>query len=234
MSYQWAVATHKGRLRANNQDAVYPETAGTGEGPMVVVVADGMGGHAAGEVAAGIAVKETVDSDTDIEGRVLMANLAILNEAVRRPELAGMGTTVTMAELRPGHVAVFGHVGDSRAYLLRGGELRQLTEDHTLVNEYLQAGTIAPEDVNTHPQRSMLTRAVGLGPDVEVDVFEEKLQPGDRLLICSDGVSSMIDDTSIQEALRSATAEEAVWDLVERSNIAGGHDNVTALVVDVK
>ncbi|MDH3517844.1 MAG: protein phosphatase 2C domain-containing protein [Acidimicrobiia bacterium] len=234
MSYQWAVATHKGRLRAINQDAVYPETAGSGEGPLVVVVADGMGGHAAGEVASGIAVNETVKSDTDIEGRVVMANLAILNEATRRPELAGMGTTVTLAELNPGRVATFGHVGDSRAYLLRGGTLRQLTEDHTLVNEYLQAGRIAPEDIATHPQRSMLTRAVGLSPDVEVDVFEERLQPGDRILICSDGVSSMIDDSSIHEALRATTAEEAVWELVERANTAGGHDNVTALVVDVK
>lgn len=234
MSYQWAVATHKGRMRASNQDALHPRAAGSGDGPIVFAVADGMGGHAAGEVASAIAIDKAVTSETDLEGRVLMANLAILNEATQRPELAGMGTTLTLAELGADRSAAFAHVGDSRAYLLRANTLIQLTHDHTLVNEYVQAGRLDPEEIATHPQRSMLTRAVGLTPDLEVDLFEQKLQPGDRLLLCSDGLSSMIDDDQIREVLMVQSAEEAVWSLVERANIAGGHDNVTALVVDVK
>ncbi len=234
MSYEWAVATHRGRMRTSNQDALYPRAAGSGEGPLLFAVADGMGGHAAGEVASALAIDMAVSSDTDLEGKVLMANLAVLNEATQRPELAGMGTTLTIAEIGSDRTAVFAHVGDSRAYLLRGNALRQLTEDHTLVNEYVQAGRLDPEDIATHPQRSMLTRAVGLAPDLEVDLFEERLLPGDRLLMCSDGLSSMIEDEEIREALMASSAEEAVWSLVERANIAGGHDNVTALVVDVK
>jgi protein phosphatase len=165
--------------------------------------------------------------------RVAAANAAILAEVGRRPELAGMGTTITMVELHADGIGAFAHVGDSRAYLLRDGRLRQLTEDHTIVNEYLRSGKITEDQAAEHPQRHMITRALGLIPDVAVDVFELELVSGDRLLLCSDGVNGMIADAAIREALMSPTAEESVWELVERANGAGGNDNVTAVVVDV-
>ncbi len=234
MTYQWAAATHQGRVRTHNEDAVHPATSGRGSGPVVVMVADGMGGHVAGEVASRLAVAAAVEAGDGPRERVEAANRAILEEVGRRPELAGMGTTLTLVELGADGVARVAHVGDSRAYLLRDGRLRLLTTDHTVVNEYVQAGKISADEAATHPQRSMLTRALGLVPVVQVDTFEEPLRPGDRLLLCSDGVSSMIDDETIAATLGEGTPEEAAWELVERANQAGGLDNATALVVDVE
>ncbi len=117
--------------------------------------------------------------------------------------------------------------------MYRDGKLTQITSDHTVVAEYLRRGTITPEEVATHPQRSLITRALGLQPDVEIDTGEEPVRPGDRLLLCSDGVNVMIDDESIAESLDLETPEEAVWDLIEKANRAGGHDNITAIVVQV-
>jgi PPM family protein phosphatase len=220
VKYQWATATHKGRVRANNQDSVHPAAAGSTE-------------HVAGEVASRIAIDAALAFQGDAGGRAAAANAAILDEVARRPELAGMGTTITLVELHPDGTGVFAHVGDSRAYLLRGATLRQLTEDHTIVNEYLRAGRITEDQAAEHPHRHMITRALGLIHDIEVDVFELPLASGDRLLLCSDGVNGMIDDRAIAEALSSGSAEEAVWELVERANQAGGQDNVTAVVIDV-
>ncbi|MEX1044185.1 MAG: PP2C family serine/threonine-protein phosphatase [Acidimicrobiia bacterium] len=234
MTYRWAVASHPGNVRPGNEDSVWPATSGAGDGPLVVIVADGMGGAVAGEVASRLAVEAAKSSDLDIEDRVREANQAILDEVERRPELRGMGTTMTLFELgTEDGLAQFAHVGDSRAYLWRAGELTQLTEDHTVVNMYLRTGAISPDEVANHPQRSLITRAVGLTPDLDVDTGNMTLEPGDRLLLCSDGVNSMIDDTQVAEALTAETAEEAVWLLVEKANLAGGHDNITALVVDV-
>lgn len=233
MRYQWAVATHQGRVRRNNQDAVYPATSGSGEGPVLVVVADGMGGHVGGEVASRLAVEHAVATPGTVVERVLAGNTAVFEEALRNPSLAGMGTTMTLVELGVDGVARFAHVGDSRAYLMRDGNLSQLTADHTVVAEHVRAGRLTAEEATNHPQRSMLTRALGLTPDVEVDAFDLTLQPGDRLLVCSDGVTSMLDDAAIGVALGNATAEESVWKLVEEANRAGGHDNITAVVVDV-
>ena len=144
-----------------------------------------------------------------------------------------MGTTMTLFELGEDGVIRYAHVGDSRAYLYRDGELTQMTRDHTVVAEYLRRGTITPDEVATHPQRSLITRALGLQPDVDIDTGEEPVRPGDRLLLCSDGVNVMIDDDSIADSLDLETPEEAVWDLVEKANRAGGHDNITAIVVQV-
>ncbi|MDH4308652.1 MAG: protein phosphatase 2C domain-containing protein, partial [Acidimicrobiia bacterium] len=127
-----------------------------------------------------------------------------------------------------------GHIGDSRAYLLRDGTLSQITEDHTIVTEYLRTGKITEDQAADHPQRHMLTRALGLVHGVDVDTIPLLLRPGDRVLLCSDGVNNMLTDQEIADALGAATAEEAAWELVERANRAGGHDNVTALVVDVE
>lgn len=234
MRYRWAVASHPGNVRPGNEDSAWPESSGAGEGPLVVIVADGMGGAVAGEVASRLAVEAARSSDKDIEDRVQEANTAILEEVERRPELRGMGTTMTLFELgAEDDLARFAHVGDSRAYLLRDDDLTQLTEDHTVVNMYLRTGAIAPEEVANHPQRSLITRAVGLTTELDVDTGNLTLEPGDRLLLCSDGVNSMIDDAEIADALGVESAEEAAWLLVEKANLAGGHDNITALVVDV-
>lgn len=234
MNYQWATASHKGRVRTNNEDSVFPESSGSDD-EALLVLADGMGGHVAGEVASRIAIETTVEAGGSVKDRVAAANRAILEQVDRDPALAGMGTTITLLELKADRKGTFAHVGDSRAYLLRTGTLQQVTTDHTIVTEYLRAGKITADQAADHPQRHMLTRALGLISDVEIDVFDRTFEPGDRVLLCSDGVSDMIDDGEIAEALASKeTAEEAVWELVERANRAGGQDNVTAIVVDIR
>lgn len=233
MKFQWASATHTGLVRSNNQDSLHPTSAGSSEETTLLMVADGMGGHVAGEVASRIAV----DTAKEIVGtpgmRVVGANNAILLEVADNQELAGMGTTLTLVEMGDDGFGRFAHVGDSRAYRFRNGVLEQLTDDHTVVAEYIAAGKIRPEDAATHPQRNMITRALGLTQNLVVDEFEEPLEDGDRFLLCSDGVNSMLDTDQIARLLASGTAEEAAWSLVEAANTAGGHDNISVLVVDV-
>lgn len=233
MNFVWATATHRGMLRSVNEDRAYPARSGRADGQALVIVADGMGGHIAGEIAAELAVQSAASGTGSVTDRVEAGNAAILSEVARRPDLAGMGTTLTLVELADDGTARFAHVGDSRAYLYRKNRLRQLTSDHTVVAEHLAAGRIEPTDVAQHPQRSMLTRALGLEPEVDADIFTEPLEVGDRLLLCSDGVTSMITDEDITYALAAQSPEEAAWLLIELSNRAGGHDNITAVVVDV-
>jgi protein phosphatase len=162
------------------------------------------------------------------------ANRAIWQKGKADPNLAGMGTTCTLIYL-DGGIAHIAHVGDSRAYLLRDGELTQLTEDHTLVERMVQEGRLRREDAPNHPQRSIITRALGVDQNVDVDVLDEKLQDGDRLLICSDGLSSMVDDATIAETLRQNEDPPAAADaLVEAANEAGGEDNITVIVLDIR
>lgn len=233
MRYQWASATHTGLVRTNNEDAAYPATSGASSETSLFIVADGMGGHVAGEVASRIAVETAVDIVGNPGQRVVGANHALLLEVAANQELAGMGTTMTLLEVK-GEVAHIAHVGDSRAYLLRDGVLRQMTIDHTVAAEYVAAGRISPEEAQNHPQRNMITRALGLTQNLVVDEIEEPVQPGDRFLLCSDGVNSMLNDQQIAEQLGADTPEEAVWALIEAANSAGGHDNITALVVDIE
>ncbi len=233
MRFIWAVATHPGMIRDHNEDSVFPTSAGSGDGPLLVAVADGMGGHAGGEVASRIAV-EMISADTSIplDRRITDANDAIAAEGTRDRSLAGMGTTVSAAEIGADGSVTIGHVGDSRVYLLRDGTLTQLTRDHTFVAELVADGRITPEEAAVHPQRSMILRALGHGRPLEVDVIEERLSAGDRLMICSDGLSGMIDDDNIAALLSDGTVEESVWALVEAANHAGGHDNITVAAVD--
>jgi protein phosphatase len=234
VNYQWAAATHTGMVRKNNEDALYPESSGRGEPPVLFIVADGMGGHVAGEIASRIAVDTAADIDDKPGRRVMGANHALLLEVAAKPELAGMGTTMTLVEIGADDVARFAHVGDSRAYLLRDGVLRQLTEDHTVAAEYVAAGQISAEEAKSHPQRNMITRALGLTQSLFIDEFEEPVHDGDRFLICSDGVNSMITDQEIAENLAAPTVEEAAWKLIEAANAAGGHDNISVLVIDAE
>lgn len=234
MRFIWAVATHPGMVRDLNEDSVVPTSAGSGSGPLLIAVADGMGGHAGGEVASRIAVDLiAADTSAPLEERITDADKAIAAEGSRNRSLAGMGTTVSAAEIGADGSAKIGHVGDSRVYLLRDGNLTQLTRDHTFVAELVAEGRITAQEAAVHPQRSMLLRALGHGRPLEVDVLEERLTAGDRLMVCSDGLSGMIDDDRITELLSEGTVEEAVWSLVEAANHAGGHDNITVAAVDV-
>ncbi|NOY56769.1 MAG: serine/threonine-protein phosphatase [Actinobacteria bacterium] len=234
MTFTWASGTHQGRVRTNNEDCLYPKTSGSSDTRSIFAVADGMGGHVAGEIASSEAIEVAIATVGSLEERIAAANNAIVDAADEDPRLTGMGTTLTIAELDPDGTVSIGHVGDSRAYLLRSGVLRQLTTDHSVVAEYLAAGKIRPEDVARHPQRSMLTRALGLARSVEVDLLTEDLQPGDRLLLCTDGLSSMITDDDIAAKLAGGTPDEAVWSLIEAANAAGGYDNITVVVVDTR
>jgi protein phosphatase len=145
-----------------------------------------------------------------------------------------MGTTLTLVELGVDGVARLAHVGDSRAYLWHAGAIEQITEDHTVVAEQLAAGRISPNDIANHPQRSMLTRVLGIASTIEVDTLEIHLEPGDRLLLCSDGLTNMVDDDTMASQLAVGAPEEVAWNLIEAANRAGGHDNITVIVVVVE
>lgn len=233
MKYLWATATHQGVVRQNNEDAVYPDSSGESEGPAVLIVADGMGGHVAGEVASRLAVNAAASTDLDPADRVAAGNRAIREEVAREPSLEGMGTTMTLVALGEDGTARFGHVGDSRAYHLRNGELAQLTEDHTVASELATLGQISADEAESHPQRHMLTRTLGLTRFVNVDELEVELAPGDRLLLCSDGLTEMVSDDVIADALGNGTADDAAWKLVDLANEGGGVDNISVVVVDV-
>ena len=234
MKYVWASGSHVGKVRAGNEDTVYPESGGSAEGPVVTAVADGMGGHVAGEVASRVAMGAAVErEEADPAERVAAANSAVADLAVEQPDLLGMGTTMSLAELRPGGSVHIGHVGDSRIYLHRDGSLEQLTQDHTLVAALLEAGQISRAEMDSHPKRHYLTRAIGLDPTVQVDEMIVQLEAGDRLLLCSDGLTDMVPDDQIAALLSAAPAPEAaVWALIEAANDAGGVDNISAVVVD--
>ena len=234
MRYNIATGTHVGRVREGNEDAVYPVEDESTVGPVVVAVADGMGGHAAGEVASATAIRAALEAASgSAVARVEAANAAVLAAAAKNSARRGMGTTMTLAVFWPDGRLEMGHVGDSRAYLLRNERLTQLTIDHTFVRELISQGRLAPEEAATHPRRHMLTRTVGM-PNVRVDSLEIHLQPGDRVVLCSDGLTGMVADARITRILSNTPAPtDAVWSLVEAANAAGGLDNTTVAVVDV-
>ena len=203
--------------------------------PAVLAVADGMGGALAGEVAAQVAVEAVaalaapVTAD-DVRQALQEANRAIRRMAAEDPDKAGMGTTLTTALLADDRLDVV-HVGDSRAYLWRDGELRQLTEDHSVVAELVRRGSLSAEDAEHHPHRNVITRALGAEPDVVADTVSEALRDGDVVLLCSDGLSSYVPERDIAAALAAAgSLREAAAALVERANAAGGTDNVTVVL----
>jgi serine/threonine protein phosphatase PrpC len=223
-----------GQVRQANEDSYLVDEP-------LFVVADGMGGHIAGDVASSTAVsvisgKATTVSAENLETLtevVRSANKAIWEKAGEDPSLRGMGTTCTLM-LVDNSKAHFAHVGDSRAYLMRAGELSQITEDHTLVGRMVKEGKLQPEEAESHPQRSIITRALGVDSDVEVDLLSLDLQPGDRIVMNSDGLSSMISDEAIAGPLREESDPQAAAErLVELANQAGGEDNVTVVIVDI-
>ena len=224
-------ATDVGRHRTSNEDAFLSDDA-----RRLYAVADGMGGHRAGEVASSTALESldvTVGDGTDLAAAIEEANAAVWRKALDNPEMRGMGTTLTAVRI-DGATALVGHVGDSRAYLMRDGALTRVTDDHSLVEQLVREGRLTPEEAATHPQRSVITRALGVDDAVEVDTYSIDLHTADRLLLCSDGLTSMISDEAISRLLRRARdPQQAAQALVDAANQAGGDDNITVVVVDV-
>jgi len=226
----YAVASDTGRRRRRNEDNYIVA-------PPLFAVADGMGGAQAGEVASRLAASalETDDSDglqglERIDALIQEANRRIYDRASTDPSASGMGTTMTVA-LVEGMTVAIGHVGDSRAYLVRGDQMEQLTEDHSLVNELMKTGKLSEEEAHVHPQRSVITRAVGTDPDVDVDGFTIEAEEGDVFLLCSDGLPDMVEDEEILELVHANRddLEKAVKSLVAAANRGGGEDNITAV-----
>jgi PPM family protein phosphatase len=232
VKYIWATATHQGKVREANEDSLFPSSDGESDDEVTLIVADGMGGHVAGEVASRLAINAAASSRLSPADRVAAGNRAIREEVGRQPNLEGMGTTMTLLELHPDSIAHFAHVGDSRAYLLRGGELQQVTDDHTVLAEYVAAGKLTPEEAVNHPQRHMITRCLGLTRFVNIDEITIDVETGDRFLLCTDGLNSMVDNDAIRQGLTEETPDAAVWKLVEMANAAGGQDNITVIVAD--
>jgi serine/threonine protein phosphatase PrpC len=228
--------SHPGRKRRHNEDSYVHE-------PPLFAVADGMGGAKAGEIASGLAVdalRERGEDGHDDKARVIAliqeANRRVYTRANEDAAASGMGTTMTAALVddREGRVT-FGHVGDSRAYRVHEGELEQLTEDHSLVGELIRSGKLTAEEAEVHPQRSVITRALGTDPDVDVDTFAVDAEPGDLFLICSDGLSSMVSDKTILKVLREnrTNLQAAAKALVAAANRGGGDDNITVVVFEL-
>jgi PPM family protein phosphatase len=226
----YAVASDTGRRRRRNEDNYVVA-------PPLFAVADGMGGAQAGEVASRLAASALEGGDSDglngpdrIDALIQEANRRIYDRASMDPAASGMGTTMTVA-LVEGMTVAIGHVGDSRAYLVRGEQMEQLTEDHSLVNELLKSGRLSEEEAHVHPQRSVITRAVGTDPDVDVDGFTIEAEEGDVFLLCSDGLTDMVEDEEILELVHANRddLDKAVKSLVTAANRGGGEDNITAV-----
>jgi PPM family protein phosphatase len=226
--------TDPGRRRRRNEDAYVAV-------PPLFAIADGMGGAQAGEVASGLAAAVLEEATGDERGEERVSSL--IQEANRRvfqrssedAATSGMGTTMTVAlvDNSDGTIA-FGHVGDSRAYRIRGGELEQLTDDHSLVGELVRSGRLSPEEAETHPQRSVITRALGTEPDVDVDTFTTEAEPEDIYLLCSDGLTDMISTREILSVVEgSRDLDDAARSLIDAANAGGGEDNITVVLFQI-
>jgi serine/threonine protein phosphatase PrpC len=229
-------ATDVGRVRERNEDGFLTQEP-------LFAVADGMGGHRGGAVASEVALEmlshmkgDSMSGSGAADGladMVAEANDAVLERASEEPRLAGMGTTLTAVVVQPGRIHL-AHVGDSRAYLLRDGSLKQLTEDHSLVQRMVNEGKLSPEEAEVHPHRSVLTRALGVEPGLEVDKETLDVRAGDRILLCSDGLTTMVPEEDILRIVsENDDPQRAAQALVAAANEAGGLDNITALVLFV-
>ncbi len=228
----WGSRSDVGLVRGHNEDSFLMRAP-------LFAVCDGMGGHAAGEVASAIAVQTIADEAPTTADDVLLgaavesANAAVIRGAEEGTGKPGMGCTASCCLIEKGRMAI-AHVGDSRIYLLRHGTLVRVTHDHSYVEELVDSGQITPDEARTHPSRSIITRALGSDPDMYADHFSLEVNNGDRIILCSDGLSSMIPDSEIEAvAVSSATAQQAADNLVASALTAGGLDNVTVVVADV-
>jgi len=231
---QTASATDPGRKRRQNEDAFVLR-------PPLFAIADGMGGARAGEVASALAASAVNDAGAGSGGEqrvkelVQEANRRVHERASNDPSTSGMGTTMTVALVEPTGTITFGHVGDSRAYVLRSDKLEQLTDDHSLVAELVRRGELSERDAELHPQRSVITRALGTDPDVDVDAFTVSPHDGDVYLLCSDGLSDMVGADEIEQILRRnrSDLDGAARALVRAANRGGGDDNITAVLFEM-
>ncbi|MCU1640954.1 MAG: Protein-serine/threonine phosphatase [Nocardia sp.] len=230
---RYAARSDRGLVRANNEDSVYA-------GARLLALADGMGGHAAGEVASQLMIAALAHLDDDEPGDDLLGkldravhegNASIADQVEEEPELDGMGTTLT-AILFAGRKLGLAHIGDSRGYMLRNGELTQITRDDTFVQSLVDEGRITPEQAHTHPQRSLIMRAL-TGNEIEPTLVMREARAGDRYLLCSDGLSDVVSDETIANTMREGTTDESADRLIELALRSGGPDNVTVVVADV-
>ena len=233
LALRYAVRSDRGLMRTNNEDSVYA-------GPRLLALADGMGGHAAGEVASNVVISALAHLDEDrpvddlistLRDATADANNHLRDLVTQDPNLDGMGTTLT-ALLFAGHRVGLVHVGDSRAYLVRGGQLTQITHDDTFVQALIDEGRLTEEEASSHPQRSLILHALN-GADVEPDLSIREVRVGDRYLLCSDGLSDVVSPDTLLEALQLPDPHESADRLVELALRAGGPDNVTCIVADV-
>ena len=233
--------TDVGRVRESNQDYVYTSESPVGNLPNLFIVADGMGGHNAGDFASKYTVEQIVayiekapmTNPVDlIRGAVTKANASLMAQAKSDVSLSGMGTTVVIATIIKGCMYV-ANVGDSRLYLLQD-ELTQITRDHSLVQEMVRMGEMDASEAKSHPDKNIITRAVGAFEDLAIDFFEEHVEPGDVILMCTDGLSNMVDDTDIRQMIQTGRdVVEKVQRLVEAANRGGGKDNITVAVIEI-
>lgn len=243
MIYTYGAQTSAGRVRANNEDAYSLDARGG-----LAVLADGMGGYQAGEVASHMATTliknamsqwlsqagdfpETTNVRQALTHCVAQANLDIFTRGLTQPECRGMGTTVVAAVFGP-DTLVLVHVGDSRCYRLRHGKLKQLTKDHSVLQEEIDAGLVTPEQALLSTHKNLVTRALGVAPDVMMDVLDEPIQSGDLYLLCSDGLTDMVRDAQLSLALEGTLDPQEKADLlVQTANNQGGRDNISVVVV---
>lgn len=243
MTYEFFAQTDRGRVRSNNEDAVAVDREA-----QIAILADGMGGYNAGEVASGMATTfirtemtrwlhgaQSEPSPTELrqamEHCVENANHAILGAALSNPQYAGMGTTLVVGAF-VGARLILGHIGDSRCYRLRNGVLQQITRDHSWLQEQIDAGLLTPEEAAVSSNRNLVTRALGVEPEVQLEVNEFEVLPQDLFLLCSDGLTDMVDDDGIADLVRRpAPLEETAAHLIDAANAHGGRDNISVLLV---
>lgn len=234
-------ATDVGRRRNINQDCVFASDDPVGNLPNLYIVADGMGGHNAGDFASRYtvgAIREYITESGErnpiklIDGAVQLANKGLIKEASEHAELYGMGTTVVVTTIIDGY-AYTANVGDSRLYLFdEEGELRQITTDHSLVEEMVLLGEITEEEARVHPDRNIITRAVGVTEDVDPDFFDYRVSPGSLILMCSDGLTTMVEDKTIRDILsKPESLEDLAGELILTANENGGKDNIAVILV---
>lgn len=235
--------TDKGKVRSSNQDYVFASDTGTGALRNLFMVADGMGGHLAGEFASEQAVKKVLDEVRKkekkepvaiLESAIRSANHSIYELAGQDPAKAGMGTTMVAATFYDGHLYV-ANVGDSRLYVMKGSRLTQITKDHSVVQELMSSGTLPPDSDLAREKKHVITRAVGAEPDVRVDIFDVPYEDIDQVLLCTDGLTNMVSDSEIGEILASEDkVRQKAGRLMEMALLHGGVDNITVLLIDAR
>jgi len=239
---RFAAGTDTGLIRDTNEDSyrIIPESS---QNPCVAIIADGMGGHNCGEVASKMAV-DYISDFIERKGSLLFscpnvgeeirklvgeANTAVFEASLARPEASGMGTTLTMAVIVGSRVTV-AHVGDSRLYMARSDTMRQMTQDHSYIEELIKNGTLTREEAERHPRKHVITRAIGSSKDLEVDILDFEIQKGDILLLCTDGLTNMICENEIYNIIKECEPQKACEKLIEAAKSKGGEDNITVIV----